>query len=342
MKLFVTGGAGFIGSNFIRWVLAHHTDVRVTNYDALTYAGNLINLWDVEGDSRYEFVHADICDTRNVMEHLAGHDAVVNFAAASHVDRSIDQSSQFVQTNVLGANTLFDAAMRLEVPRFLHVSTDESYGSIDAPALCREGDALNPSSPYSASKASADLLARAYRVTHGYPITITRASNNFGPYQFPEKIIPLFITNLIENRPVPLYGTGRNARDWIHVMDNVRAQWLVLTQGEKGEIYNIGAGNEMSNLELTYRIMEPFGLSDADAEAMIQPVVDRPGHDLRYAVDSSRVRHLGWAPAVTFADALAETIKWYRRNESWWRPLKVRGASQRRGLTRAGTAGNGS
>lgn len=342
MKVLVTGGAGFIGSNFIRWVLAHHPGVRVTNYDALTYAGNVTNLWDVERDSRYEFIHADICDTRNVMKHLAGHDAVINFAAASHVDRSIEQSRQFVQTNVLGANTLFDAAMRLEVPRFLHISTDETYGSIDEPELYLEGDALSPSSPYSASKAAADLLARAYRVTHGYPITITRASNTFGPYQFPEKIVPLFITNLIDERPVPLYGTGRNARDWMYVMDNVRAQWLVLTEGEAGEIYNIGAGNEMSNLELTYRIMEGFGLSDSGAEAMIQPVVDRPGHDLRYAIDSARVRHLGWEPTLMFPDALATTIEWYRQNESWWRPLKLRGANRRRGLTRAGTAGNGS
>jgi dTDP-glucose 4,6-dehydratase len=337
VNLFVTGGAGFIGSNFVRWVLANHADVHVTNYDALTYAGNPANLRGVEDDPRYRFVQGDICDSQSVFEHLPGHDAVVNFAAASHVDRSIDEAAQFVRTNILGATTLFDAAMRLEIAMFLHISTDETYGSIDQPGVFCESDSLKPNSPYSASKASADLLARAYRKTHGYPITITRASNNFGPYHFPEKVVPLFITNLIDGQKVPLYGDGRNVRNWTYVLDNVRAQWLVLTEGRAGEIYNVGAGNEMSNRELTYRLLESFGYRGPEAEEMIESVFDRPGHDLRYALDCTRVRELGWEPEFTFDDALEETIAWYRANEWWWRPLQKRGSNRRRGLGRVGT-----
>lgn len=328
MRMFVTGGAGFIGSNFIRWVLATQSGVRVTNYDALTYAGNLDNLRDVADHPAYRFVRGDLNDAGLLEQVLPDHDAVVNFAAESHVDRSITASREFLVTNVLGANTLFNVAMRLQVPRFLHISTDEAYGSIDEPGRFKEGDALEPNSPYSASKASADLLARAYRVTYDYPITITRTTNNFGPYHYPEKVIPLFVTNLIDGRKVPLYGDGRNVRDWTFVVDNARAQWLVLTEGTAGEIYNVAAGNEMSNRELTERILSHFGFG----EDMIDYVSDRPGHDLRYSVNSMKVRALGWKPEHPFEEALETTIRWYRENEWWWRPLQEHGASRREGL----------
>ncbi len=332
MRILVTGGAGFIGSNFIRHVLTTQPDVQVTNYDKLTYAGNLASLEDVADGPRYSFVRGDITDADLLGEVLPGHDAIVNFAAESHVDRSITGSNEFIVANVLGANTIFTAAMRAEVPRFLHISTDETYGSIDEPDSFVEGDALEPNSPYSASKASADLLARAYRVTYGYPITVTRTANNFGPYHFPEKVIPLFVTNLIDGGNVPLYGDGRNVRDWTYVLDNVAAQWLVLTEGEPGGLYNVGAGNEMSNKQLTYAILERFGLAGEAADARIEHVADRPGHDLRYSVDTTKVRQLGWKPATTFEEALDATIAWYRDNERWWRPLKDQGASARRGL----------
>jgi dTDP-glucose 4,6-dehydratase len=328
MRLFVTGGAGFIGSNFIRYVLDADSHVRVTNYDKLTYAGNLDSLRDVADDPRYTFVHGDICDGAHLADALPGHDAVVNFAAESHVDRSIEHSGDFMLANCLGANTLFNVAMQLGVERFLHISTDEVYGSIPEPGSFREGDGLQPNSPYSVSKASADLLAHAYRVTFGYPISVTRTSNNFGPYHYPEKVVPLFVTNLIDGQRVPLYGTGANVRDWTYVVDNAAAQWLVLAEGDPGAVYNVAAGNEMSNRELTERILARFGLG----EEMIQHVADRPGHDLRYSVDSSRVRKLGWSPSQTFDEALDATIEWYHANEWWWRPLKAGGASRRQGL----------
>ena len=332
MRLFVTGGAGFIGSNFIRHVLATQPDVRITNYDKLTYAGNTESLRDVADDARYTFVHGDICDQVLLAEQLPGHDAVVNFAAESHVDRSITGSDEFVRTNVLGANTIFHAAMQADIEKFLHISTDETYGSIEEPGSFAEGDTSEPNSPYSASKASADLFARAYQVTHGYPITVTRTANNFGPYQYPEKVIPLFVTNLIDGGNVPLYGDGRNVRDWTHVIDNAKAQWLALTEGEPGELYNVGAGNELSNKELTYRILERFGYTGAEADARIDFVTDRPGHDLRYSVDTAKVRALGWEPELDFDAALDDTIAWYRANEWWWRPLKADGAGARQGL----------
>lgn len=327
MRIAVTGGAGFIGSHFIRWTLRTQPGVRVTNIDALTYAGNQANLRDVDA-TRYRFVHGDIRDGALLRDVLAGHDAVVNFAAESHVDRSITGSEDFLTTNVLGAHTLFTAARECRVPRVLHISTDETYGSIDEPGRFREGDPLEPNSPYAVSKASADLLARASRVTFDYPITITRTSNTFGPFHFPEKVIPLFITNLLDDEPVPLYGSGANVRDWTFVEDNCVAQWVALTEGEPGAIYNVGAGNEMTNLDLTRRILAETGHD----ETMIRHVTDRPGHDPRYAVDTSRIRALGWAPANDFDTALKATIAWYRDNEWWWRPLKQRGATRRRGL----------
>jgi len=331
MRIFVTGGAGFIGSNFVRHALAQGADIAVTNFDKLTYAGNLASLSDVVDSPRYRFIHGDLVDAALLDKVLPGHDAIVNFAAETHVDRSITGSNDFISANVLGANTLFAAAMRAGVPRVLHISTDETYGSVEEPDSFVEGDALEPNSPYSASKASADLLARAYGVTYDYPITVTRTANNFGPYHYPEKVIPLFVTNLIDSLPVPLYGDGRNVRDWTYVLDNVAAQWLVLTEGTPGEVYNVGAGNELSNRELTLAILEHFGLG----EEMIRHVADRPGHDLRYSVDTAKVRQLGWKPEHGFDDALSATVAWYRSREDWWRPLKAAGASQRQGLVTA-------
>jgi dTDP-glucose 4,6-dehydratase len=331
MKLLVTGGAGFIGSNFVRYVLGATDDVRITNLDALTYAGNPASLADFDDDDRYRLVQGDVRDAEVVHRLVADADAVVHFAAESHVDRSIEGPAAFLDTNVVGAGVVFDACRRAEVDRVLHISTDEVYGSIAEPNSFVEGDALEPNSPYAASKAGADLLARSYRVTYDYPITVTRTANNFGPYHFPEKMIPLFVTNLIDGRKVPLYGTGANVRDWTYVIDNCAAQWLALTDGVPGEIYNVGAGNEMTNKELTYLLLEAFGLDDD----RIEFVADRPGHDLRYSVDTARIRALGWKPARTFEESLADTIRWYRDREDWWRPLKDAGASERRGTVTA-------
>lgn len=340
MRIFVTGGAGFIGSNFIRHVLTQTDDVTITNFDKLTYAGNPANLADLAGapdtSTRYTFVKGDICDGEHVAAALKGHDAVVNFAAESHVDRSITGGADFMLANVVGAQTVFDCARQAGIERCLHISTDEVYGSIDAPDSFAEGDALEPNSPYSVSKAAADLLARAYRVTYDYPVTVTRTANNFGPYHYPEKVIPLFVTNLIDGHQVPLYGEGRNVRDWTYVLDNAAAQWLVLTQGTPGEVYNVGAGNEITNKELTYAILERFGLTGGAADEMIEFVTDRPGHDLRYSVDTAKIRDLGWTPAHSFDDALDATVEWYHANEGWWRPLKRSGAGARRGLVTAG------
>ena len=327
MRLVVTGGAGFIGSNFIRYVLGATDDVRVTNLDALTYAGNPASLADVAEDPRYDFVRADIRDRAAVDAAVADADMVVNFAAESHVDRSIDGPAAFLDTNVTGAGVVFEACRRAEVPRVLHISTDEVYGSVAEPDSFREGDALEPNSPYSASKAGADLLARAYGVTYGYPISVTRTANNFGPYHYPEKMIPLFVTNLIDGGEVPLYGEGLNVRDWTYVEDNAAAQWLVLTEAEPGSLFNVGAGNELTNRELTMRLLERFGVG----EERIRHVPDRPGHDLRYSVDTTRIRSLGWRPRVDLDEGLDRTIAFYREREDWWRPLKDAGASDRRG-----------
>ena len=321
MKLFVTGGAGFIGSNFVRWVLQNRSDAEVTNFDALTYAGNLANLRDIEDDKRYRFVKGDICDGALLDDVLPGHEAIVNFAAESHVDRSIDWAAEFVRTNVLGTNSMLEATRRHHIPKYLQVSTDETYGSIDVGSFS-EGDRLDPSSPYSASKAGGDLLVRAYHRTYGTPVLITRGSNTFGPYQFPEKVIPLFVTNLLEDKPVPLYGDGMNVRDWIHVEDVCSGIFTVLDRGEFGQIYNIAAGNERTNVELTHALCDLLG----KPRSLITPVADRPGHDRRYAVDTSRTRALGWEPRWTFEDALAATVEWYRSNRSWWEPLRSREA----------------
>lgn len=330
-RLLVTGGAGFIGANFVRWVMANTDVERVTNLDLLTYAGNPASLQDLADDPRYAFVRGDVCDRALLDEVVPGHDAVVHFAAESHVDRSIDGSAAFMRTNVEGADAMFDAGRRHGIERFLHISTDEVYGTITEPDSFVEGDALEPNSPYAASKAAADLLARAYRVTHDYPVMVTRTANNFGPYHFPEKVIPLFVTNLLDGGTVPLYGDGSNVRDWTFVEDNVAAQWLVLTTGEPGAVYNVGAGNEMTNRELTHAILAALDLTD-EVDTRIRLVADRPGHDQRYSVDTARVRALGWEPRVDFDTALARTVDWYRANEWWWRPLKERGASQRRGV----------
>jgi dTDP-glucose 4,6-dehydratase len=317
MKILVTGGAGFIGSNFVRHVLTAHRDDTVVNLDKLTYAGNLENLRDVEADPRYRFVRGDICDGALVREAMRGVDAVVHFAAETHVDRSNLGADDFLRTNVIGTFTLLEAARELRVGRFLAVSTDEVYGSI-ALGAAREGDVLNPSNPYSASKAAADLLARAYWTTHRLPVLVTRSSNNFGPYQYPEKVIPLFVTNALEDKPLPLYGDGRNVRDWLYVLDNCAAIDLVLRKGREGEIYNIGGGTEVENVVLTRSILALLG----KPESLIKPVTDRPGHDRRYALDSAKVRALGWAPASSFEAALGATVAWYRAHEAWWKPIK--------------------
>jgi dTDP-glucose 4,6-dehydratase len=329
-RILVTGGAGFIGSNLVRFLLAERPAWEIVNLDALTYAGNPENLRDVEGDRRYTFIHGDIRDRDTVRRAMVGCDAVVHCAAESHVDRSIVDSGPFVSTNVLGTQVLLDACRAVnaggDACRFVHVSTDEVYGELplDRPDLLfTEETPLAPSSPYSASKAGSDLLALAYEETHGLPVMVTRCSNNFGAYQYPEKVIPLFVANLIDGQPVPLYGDGRNVRDWLHVLDHCAALLAVLEGGTPGEVYNVGGNNERSNLELTHEILRLMG----QGESMIQPVPDRLGHDLRYAIDASKMkRELGWEPVRSaWPEALAETIEWYRANESWWRPLQRQG-----------------
>jgi dTDP-glucose 4,6-dehydratase len=319
MRILVTGGAGFIGSNYARWVLGH-TDDEVTVYDALTYAGNRSTMRDIEasGGSRFAFVHADIREPAAFAAALAGHDAVVHFAAESHVDRSIVGPGDFVATNCVGTDVVMSACWDQGVARVVHVSTDEVYGSVEE-GHSREGDVLDPRSPYSASKAASDLIARSYFSTYGLPVCITRSANNFGPWQYPEKVIPLFVTNLLDGGQVPLYGDGLNRRDWLAVEDNCAAIDLVRRAGEPGGIYNIGAGNEMTNRDLTSRLL---ALLDAGPDR-ITPVTDRLGHDRRYAVDTTRIRELGWTPRRHIDDALADTVAWYRDNRWWWEPLAV-------------------
>ena len=317
MRLLVTGGAGFIGSSFIRQYLAHHPADSILNLDKLTYAGNLKNLADLEGNARYEFVKGDIAD-ESLVERLMGKvDAVVNFAAETHVDRSIHDPSAFIRTNYVGVHNLLEKARAAGISRFLQISTDEVYGST-ATGYFHEESPLRPNSPYSASKAASDLLVRSYYVTYKLPVLIVRSSNNYGPYQFPEKVIPLFVTNLIEGKKVPLYAKGENVRDWVFVEDNCRALDLVFSHGREGEIYNIAGGNEITNMELTHAILKAFG----KGEEFINYVADRPGHDFRYSIDSTKLRELGFEPKYTFSEGLSRTIECYRANSGWWQPLK--------------------
>jgi dTDP-glucose 4,6-dehydratase len=322
----VTGGAGFIGSHYVRSLLSGGFDGPVPDsvvvLDALTYAGNRANLDPVAADPRLEFVHGDITDADAVEAVMSRVDHVVHFAAESHVDRSIQGAASFVVTNVVGTQVLLDAALRHGVRRFVHVSTDEVYGSIPEGSW-PETHPLEPNSPYSASKAASDLLARAYFRTHGLPVVVTRCSNNYGPHQFPEKVVPLFVTNLLDGLPVPLYGEGRNVRDWLHVDDHCRGIHLVLAGGRPGEVYNIGGGTELTNRELTERLLAAVG---ADWSS-VRHVEDRKGHDLRYSVDITKIRdELGYEPRVPFDQGLADTVAWYREHRAWWEPLKRRAA----------------
>jgi len=316
-RILVTGGAGFIGSNFVRFLLREREGIRVTVLDKLTYAGNLENLRGVRGRRGFRFVHGDICNARLLDGILPKIDIIYNFAAETHVDRSILEAGTFVRTDVLGTYTLLQHALKHGVPRFVQISTDEVYGSI-ARGSFRERDPIEPNSPYSASKSGADLLVRAFHRTYELPAVITRSSNNYGPYQHPEKFIPLFITNAIEGRHLPIYGDGRNVRDWIYVEDNCRAIELVGRKGKTGEAYNIGAGEERRNIDIARRILE---LTGAD-ERLLLFVSDRPGHDWRYSLDAAKVGALGWKRRVGFDDGLERTVRWYEANERWWRPIK--------------------
>ena len=316
MKLLVTGGAGFIGSNYVRYVL-EHTEDEVTVFDALTYAGNLSTLRDVDDSPRYRFVKGTIGDRATLAEAMAGHDAVVHFAAESHVDRSIIGPDDFVNTNCFGTNVVMDTARLLEIPRVVHIGTDEVYGSVET-GSSKETDPLEPRSPYSASKAGSDLIALSYFSTYGTPVSVTRCTNNFGPYQYPEKAIPLFTTNLLDGHKIPLYGDGLNERDWLYVDDHCRAVHLVLNEGEPGEIYNIGAGNETANRVLVDKLLALLGGTEAD----IDYVEDRLGHDRRYSVDIAKITALGWAKERSLDEALEQTVGWYRDNRWWWEPLK--------------------
>jgi len=319
VRILITGGAGFIGSNYVRRIADGTLGgiSKITVLDKLTYAGTLTNLADVQTDS-FEFIHGDICDSELVDKLVKSHDLVVNFAAESHVDRSINGAKDFVVTNVLGTQTLLDSVKNSDVQTYLQVSTDEVYGSIESGSW-PETDPLLPNSPYAASKASADLICRSYNKTHGMDIRITRCSNNYGRNQFPEKVIPLFVTNLIDGKKVPVYGSGLNVRDWLHVDDHCQGIHLALTKGKPGEIYNIGGGTELNNLELTDQILEIMG----NGKESIEYVEDRKGHDLRYSVDITKIsKDLGYEPKVFWKQGLRETINWYQDNQNWWRPLK--------------------
>ena len=318
VEVLVTGGAGFIGSNFVRYALAQHADWKVTTLDKLTYAGRRENLHDVMDNPRHTFVHGAIEDAAVTGPLVENSNVVVHFAAESHVDRSIMSAGDFITTDVVGTFVLLEAARRAKgLTRFIQISTDEVYGSVPVGAST-ETDELKPRNPYSASKAGADRLAYSYWATYNVPVVITRASNNYGPYQFPEKVIPLFVTNAIENIPVPLYGDGKNVRDWLHVLDHCRAVDLLVERGVNGEVYNVGGGNDIPNIELTHRILALL----ERPESLITPVADRQGHDRRYCLDSSKLRGLGWTPQESFEHGLRDTVEWYRASEWWWRPIK--------------------
>ncbi len=318
-NLLITGGAGFIGSNLVRYLLKKYPTYHVIVYDKLTYAGNLDNLRDVEGDPRYAFVRGDICDATAVAQAIREHhvDTIVNLAAETHVDRSIMDADAFIKTDVYGAYVLLEAAKQFGLERYHQVGTDEVYGWVEE-GSSEEGDRLLPRSPYAASKAGADLLIHAYRVTYGLPVTITRGANNIGPYQYPEKVVPLFITNAMDNLPLPVYGDGRQQRDYQFVLDHCEAIDLVLHQGAIGEVYNVGTGREVYNLDMARLILKLLN----KPETLIQHVADRPGHDRRYSLDVTKLRGLGWEPAHTFEEALEKTVHWYVANERWWRKIK--------------------
>jgi dTDP-glucose 4,6-dehydratase len=315
--LLVTGGAGFIGSNFIHYLLKSYPECKIINLDKLTYAGNLDNLKDIEDDPRYEFIHGDIRDSKLVRQVFSRIQGVVHFAAETHVDRSILDAGEFVLTDVYGSFVLFEAMRNSDIEFFLHVSTDEVYGSLDK-GFFKEDDTLSPSSPYAASKAGADRLAYSYWVTYGLPIIIVRPSNNFGPYQYPEKFIPLFVTNALEDKDLPLYGKGTNVRDWLYVEDNCKAIDLVIRRGKVGEAYNIGGENEVQNVAMAHKIVDLLG----KPKSLIKFVPDRLGHDRRYALDCRKIHALGWKPGTDFNEALAVTVRWYQENPDWWQKIK--------------------
>ncbi|MCK4463994.1 MAG: dTDP-glucose 4,6-dehydratase [Candidatus Omnitrophica bacterium] len=324
-KILVTGGAGFIGSNFIRYLLNRPKTIdqrpktKIINLDKLTYSANPENLKDVEKDPRYKFVKGDICNRKLVFKLAEGCDAIINFAAESHVDRSIKDPTEFIKTNIFGTQILLDAAKKFRIKRYIQISTDEVYGSITKGKF-NESNPLWPNSPYAASKAAADHLVRSYFATYNLPAIITRSSNNFGCWQYPEKIIPLFITNALEDKKVPLYADGSNVREWLYVLDNCDAINFILNFGKAGEIYNVGGGNELKNINLTKKILKTLGKD----EKLIKFVKDRPGHDKRYALDSAKLKKLGWKPKYKFEDALKETVYWYKENTKWWNRLKKR------------------
>ncbi len=318
VEVLVTGGAGFIGSNFVRWAHGAHPDWHITTLDKLTYAGRMENLQDVIDSPRHTFVKGDIADAGVAAPLVQQADVVVHFAAETHVDRSILAAGDFIRTDVIGTFVLLEAARSApRLRKFVQISTDEVYGTVPT-GHSRETDELRPRNPYSASKAGADRLAYSYWATYGVPVIVTRASNNYGPNQFPEKVIPLFITNAIDNIPVPLYGDGLNVRDWLHVEDHCRAIDQLIDQGQPGEVYNVGGGHELTNIELTKTILRLVGRTDA----LIKPVADRPGHDRRYSLDTTKLRTAGWQPQVPFETGLAKTVEWFQQNEWWWRPIK--------------------